>query len=722
MRKLLMTMVALVALALPTQAYERLHEISGPDPNNCGGGTYTLNGVTYKIYACCEVYQTWTGLPEEILVSKFVAFIKSIEGVPTEECVIPATFEDTGITFNTGGVVINNIINYRYVYTTNPNYSAPETGGIPAHIVSPIVEVWGFSREFGKNYSGYEFNSRIKTLRFEGDIRCEEHPIYVYDKEASLEWQKKDYLKNVEYFFKKSSTIEGTRKFTDDGILKLPNLETLSINTLTGYGVSNLGQFPKLKDVYFTSSTPYHASSPQFTGVSNVTAHLTNSAYSAYLPDDTYGYFASFKQVLPESVDVALSVENGAYVKLGEQLYPEGEYNVTVDTPEPLSFYMCDGNPSRAWVNGKEVSDDMENVDFLINDYETYKYTIPAKQLRPTVYVRCQASDKLNEIIHFDDAVVENLCVENWDTNGDGHLSKIEAANVTSLGKVFRENDEIISFNELQYFTGLTVLNDSAFKGCTELKYVILPKDMTTIGKNAFQNSGLLEIALPSKLTTLFSYAFAGCKNIEHIEIPSGVMSLPSYCFLECTGLKRLYIPKECYRFNQYPIGGCTGLLSIVVEDGNRLLSSPKSCNAIIYGDTLLLAGCRNTYIPDSVKIIYNYAFYDMKDLTSIEIPASVTDICRQAFCRCTNLTKVVSHIREPFTFGKNAFTDISSSCILYIPHGTRQAYIDKGWTTEVFKGGIVEMDGENSYDVNGDGQISITDVTKLVNKILGKE
>ncbi|MBQ5378222.1 MAG: hypothetical protein IIU48_06850, partial [Prevotella sp.] len=64
----------------------------------------------------------------------------------------------------------------------------------------------------------------------------------------------------------------------------------------------------------------------------------------------------------------------------------------------------------------------------------------------------------------------------------------------------------------------------------------------------------------------------------------------------------------------------------------------------------------------------------------------------------------------------------ISSSCILYIPHGTRQAYIDKGWTTEVFKGGIVEMDGENSYDVNGDGQISITDVTKLVNKILGKE
>ncbi|MBQ1758911.1 MAG: leucine-rich repeat domain-containing protein, partial [Prevotella sp.] len=260
----------------------------------------------------------------------------------------------------------------------------------------------------------------------------------------------------------------------------------------------------------------------------------------------------------------------------------------------------------------------MENVDFLINDYETYKYTIPAKQLRPTVYVRCQASDKLNEIIHFDDAVVENLCVENWDTNGDGHLSKIEAANVTSLGKVFRENDEIISFNELQYFTGLTALNDSAFKGCTELKYVILPKDMTTIGKNAFQNSGLLEIALPSKLTTLFSYAFAGCKNIEHIEIPSGVMSLPSYCFLECTGLKRLYIPKECYRFNQYPIGGCTGLISIVVEEGNRLLSSPKSCNAIIYGDTLLLAGCRNTYIPDSVKIIYNYAFYDMKDLTSI--------------------------------------------------------------------------------------------------------
>ena len=52
------------------------------------------------------------------------------------------------------------------------------------------------------------------------------------------------------------------------------------------------------------------------------------------------------------------------------------------------------------------------------------------------------------------------------------------------------------------------------------------------------------------------------------------------------------------------------------------------------------------------------------------------------------------------------------------VPEGTRQAYIDAGWTEDIFKGGIVEAP---VYDANGDGQTTITDVTRLVDKILNK-
>ena len=57
---------------------------------------------------------------------------------------------------------------------------------------------------------------------------------------------------------------------------------------------------------------------------------------------------------------------------------------------------------------------------------------------------------------------------------------------------------------------------------------------------------------------------------------------------------------------------------------------------------------------------------------------------------------------------------------MLTVPCGTRQAYIDAGWTEDIFKGGIVEA--PSKYDVNEDGSVSISDVTKLVNKILGRE
>ena len=80
----------------------------------------------------------------------------------------------------------------------------------------------------------------------------------------------------------------------------------------------------------------------------------------------------------------------------------------------------------------------------------------------------------LPDLIDFADAEVKRICVENWDTDGDGELSKAEAAAVTTLKKdngngtygnfVFRDAD-ITSFDELQYFTGLTKLENYTFNG-----------------------------------------------------------------------------------------------------------------------------------------------------------------------------------------------------------------------------------------------------------------
>ena len=56
------------------------------------------------------------------------------------------------------------------------------------------------------------------------------------------------------------------------------------------------------------------------------------------------------------------------------------------------------------------------------------------------------------------------------------------------------------------------------------------------------------------------------------------------------------------------------------------------------------------------------------------------------------------SDILVPFTFASDTFNYISSHCVLTVPYGTKDAYIAKGWTTSVFKGGIKEM----TYIVDG--------------------
>ena len=264
------------------------------------------------------------------------------------------------------------------------------------------------------------------------------------------------------------------------------------------------------------------------------------------------------------------------------------------------------------------------NSNGLVTGHSTGSATITARTTDGTdLSAYCSITVKQNtqsNIISFADASVKALCVQNWDTNGDGELSTSEAAVVTSLGTVFRFNKSITSFNELVYFTGLNSIGNDAFENCSGLTSITIPESVTSIGSSAFDHcSGLTSITIPSSMTSIGSCAFDNCSGLTSITIPSSVTSIGNAAFSYCESIS-----------------------SITVSSNNTVYDSRGNCNAIIKkSNNELIVGCKNTVIPSSVTSIGNSAFSGCHGMTSITIPSSVKSIGRYAFTWCSSLTSI---------------------------------------------------------------------------------
>jgi len=336
--------------------------------------------------------------------------------------------------------------------------------------------------------------------------------------------------------------------------------------------------------------------------------------------------------------------------------------------------------------------------------------------------------------IAFADSNVKTLCVSNWDTNGDGELSVDEAAAVTSLKvgsyQVFQNNVDIISFDELSFFTGLTSIENNAFSGCTNLTSIVIPNSVksigeeivygctnlasldipnsvTTIGAYAFWNSGLTELSIPNSVTSIGRFALAGCASLNSCTISNSVTSIPQSMFQGCSSLSTIIIPNSVTRIEEQAFKGCSTLSSITIGtavtningyytfDGCNSLSvnildltawfsisfETSASNPLAKAHHLYLNGneITNLVIPNSVTNINDFAFYDCDGLMSVTIPNSVTSIGEKSFNSCSGLTSV-SIPNSVTTIGNYAFSGCS-------------------YLTSVTLGNSITNIGEHSFD-----------------------
>lgn len=246
---------------------------------------------------------------------------------------------------------------------------------------------------------------------------------------------------------------------------------------------------------------------------------------------------------------------------------------------------------------------------------------------------------------------------------------------------------------------GNSVVNigDEAFFDCPNLKEINFPQTLKTIGLGAFANTGLVSIELPNSLTLIGASAFSECVNLRDFTIPSSVTSIGEAAFANCSALTRIEIPSSVSSIGGYLLLNCPNITSIKVDADNPIYDSRDDCNAIIYNkkiegipgfidermESILIQGCKNTIIPNSISEIANNAFVDCTKLSRIKIPNSVRGIGDGAFSGCSGLKEIVIPNSVEY-IGDGAFSGCSSLTNIEIPEsvgwlGHSSSYVFSG-------------------------------------------
>ena len=230
-------------------------------------------------------------------------------------------------------------------------------------------------------------------------------------------------------------------------------------------------------------------------------------------------------------------------------------------------------------------------------------------------------------------------------------------------------SDENTEIKNLVIPDDVTSIGDYAFTGCSGLTSVTIPNSVMSIGNHAFLAcSGLTSVTIPNSVTSIGWYAFAGCSGLTSVTIPNSVTSI-SGAFAGCSGLTSVTIPNSLTNIGEDAFESCSGLTSVTI---------PNSLTNIGEDAFYRCSGLTSVTIPNSVTSIGECAFQDCSGLTSVTIPNSVASIGEYAFdfTNANEMVNIYSYILKPTSKTGSSFSsEIYNKATLYVPEGTLAKY-----------------------------------------------
>lgn len=262
---------------------------------------------------------------------------------------------------------------------------------------------------------------------------------------------------------------------------------------------------------------------------------------------------------------------------------------------------------------------------------------------------------------------------ESSSTSEVAFLAMVDGYPVTSIAESVFETSLLTS---LSMPWTITEIGQGAFRSCRQLQHVTLSPSITEIPNICFAGCGVLEeCVVPEGVTTIGESAFEGCSTLESLILPSTITTLNARCFaiasnscvitcyaatppnadqLTFTGYKgKVAVPAASVDAYKTATGWSTVASKIeaiptpewpVTLDGVTYNLTPDSGSAYVTGFTNRSKQC-NVTIQKMVQGLpvtsIDARALNHSWMTTVAVPATVTEIGANACADCTYLTAV---------------------------------------------------------------------------------
>ena len=207
-------------------------------------------------------------------------------------------------------------------------------------------------------------------------------------------------------------------------------------------------------------------------------------------------------------------------------------------------------------------------------------------------------------------------------------------ASITEVGSQFSGFKDV---KEIEIPETVTSITYGVFSGFDQLNKITLPfvdnNFGTIFGTTNYQNNAsfvptsLKEVVLTGS-TELAANAFSNCSSIETITLPNTLKTINNNAFNYCTSLENVYFNGTLEQWASISFG--------------TLYSNPMNVASHFHVlEDGVYKEVTDIVINEGVETINKFAFYGLKNATSVTLPSTLVEVGEQAFEECSSLENV---------------------------------------------------------------------------------